>query len=100
MLIEQITNHLLHFPLRSPVGGSGVSAVDVLTTQLSLASGAKGLGFSFVLVGAGKSASCCAELLAAAMVGTHLHHPAAAWRAMRATLNRIGRGPTILQGGY
>ncbi|MGY6156294.1 hypothetical protein [Paraburkholderia graminis] len=65
----------------------------MLITQLSLASGAKGLGYSYVLGGAGKSALCCAELLAAAMVRTHRHHPAATWRAMRATLNRTGRGP-------
>jgi len=93
MTIVQIKNHLLHFPLRSPVGGSGVSSVDVLISELSLTSGARGLGFSYVLGGRGKVAYASAELLAENIVNTKLDHPAATWRRMHATLNRSGQGP-------
>ncbi|WP_207005008.1 mandelate racemase/muconate lactonizing enzyme family protein [Trinickia mobilis] len=93
MTIAQIRNHLLHFPLRSPVGGSGVSSVDVLITELLLASGASGLGFSYVLSGSGKAAYTSAELLAESIVNTKLDHPAATWRRMHATFNRTGPGP-------
>ena len=93
MNIERITNHLLRFPLDSPVGGSGILSVDVLVTELRLASGTTGLGFSYVLGNTGKPAFCCAEVLAAGIVNTHFYHPAATWRTMNATLNRTGRGP-------
>ncbi|MBU9468915.1 mandelate racemase/muconate lactonizing enzyme family protein [Burkholderia multivorans] len=93
MKIGKISNELLHLPLPSPVGGSGISAVDVLITRLWLDSGTMGLGFSYVLGGSGQPALCCAELLASTIANTRLHHPSVTWRTMDSTLNRTGKGP-------
>lgn len=96
MLIEHVTNHLLHFPLSSPVGGSGVASVDVLIVNVFLESGASGLGFSYVLGGNGKPAFTSAETLSAAIRGTTFNHPAATWQKIHLSLNRAGKGPNYI----
>lgn len=96
MKIERITHDLLHFPLAKPVGGSGVSSVDVLVTEVELSTGISGLGFSYVLAGSGKVAAAAADLLSGHLEGSTLHHPAASWRALNNTFKRSGRGPNSI----
>ncbi len=44
---------LLRYTLDTPVGGSGVSAVDIVLVDLEDSDGASGLGFSYVIGGHG-----------------------------------------------
>jgi len=96
MKIESCSHELLRYQLAKPVGGSGVSSVDVLLTQVTLQDGCTGLGFSYVLAGSGAPMLACARMLSVTLAGAELFHPAATWRGLNGTLNRSRRGPNYL----
>lgn len=96
MKIESCSHELLRYKLAKPVGGSGVSSVDVLLTHVMLADGCAGMGFSYVLSGTGVPMLAAARALSVKLEGTQLFHPAATWRSLNDTLNRSRRGPNYL----
>jgi L-alanine-DL-glutamate epimerase-like enolase superfamily enzyme len=96
MKIESCSHELLRYKLAKPVGGSGVSSVDVLVTRVVLQGGCTGMGFSYVLAGAGTPMLASAHALSGKIEGSLLFHPAATWRALNDALNRSRRGPNYL----
>lgn len=94
--IARVAVSLVHHKLERAVGGSGVSALDVLVARAELEGGPEGLGFSYVIGGGGEPALAAAKALAAPLAGQPLHHPEAAWRSMAASLNRTRRGPNFI----
>jgi L-alanine-DL-glutamate epimerase-like enolase superfamily enzyme len=85
---------LLRYRLDAPVGGSGVSSVDVVLVDLEDADGVQGLGFSYVLAGRGDTVLVAArEQLAQWVASKPLIPPPAAWRRTAAGFNRTGYGP-------
>jgi L-alanine-DL-glutamate epimerase-like enolase superfamily enzyme len=88
---------LIPFKLTQAVGGSGVSAVDVIVVELTDADGARGLGFSYVIGGHGDVAFKAAQDQIARFVdGQILPPPAALWRKINASFNRTGAGPNLI----
>lgn len=95
--IARIVVDLLQYRLARPVGGSGVAQVDVILAEVTLDSGASGLGFSYVLQGGGEPALAAARALAQKrLLGQAFHHPEAAWHLLTAALNRTRRGPNYI----
>ena len=88
---------LWHYPLAGVTGGSGITAVDVIVVDLETADGVTGTGFSYVLGGGGAIVSAMAtDLIDRFVSGYLLSAPAALWRRLAASLNRLGRGPGYL----
>lgn len=88
---------LIPYKLTQAVGGSGVSAVDVIVVELTDADGARGLGFSYVIGGHGGVAFKAAQEQVARFVdGQTLPPPAALWRKINASFNRTGGGPNLI----
>jgi L-alanine-DL-glutamate epimerase-like enolase superfamily enzyme len=96
MKITQIDNKLLRYKLDKPVGGSGVASVDVLISRVRLASGAEGLGFSYVLAGHGAPAFAALLALSRTAEDRTLLHPEDFCRRLQSTLNRTRRGPNYI----
>ena len=105
--IQALETFLLRYVLDRPVGGSGVSSVDVLIAQMTIepaqdSSGAEragtlsGLGFSYVLSGSGLPALAAAREMASSLIGQTLHHPQALWQQLAAQCNRTRRGPNYI----
>ena len=91
------TAGLIPYRLTQAVGGSGVSAVDVIVVELTDADGARGLGFSYVIGGHGGVAFKAAQEQVARFVdGQELPPPAALWRKINASFNRTGPGPNLV----
>ncbi len=97
MRILSASIELLRYQLDTPVGGSGVASFDLLVARVSLDREIEGLGFSYLLGGAGEAALASGRVLVEKLLsrGT-LGHPEAAWRALVATLNRSRRGPNYI----
>jgi L-alanine-DL-glutamate epimerase-like enolase superfamily enzyme len=88
---------LIPFKLAQAVGGSGVSAVDVIVVELTDADGARGLGFSYVIGGHGGVAYNAAQDQVMRFVdGQQLPPPVALWRKINASFNRTGPGPNLV----
>ena len=88
---------LLRFPLSGPTGGSGITAVDVIVVDLADADGVTGTGFSYVLGGGGATVlAACRDLLERFVAGEQCIPPAALWRRLAGSLNRLGRGTGYL----
>jgi L-alanine-DL-glutamate epimerase-like enolase superfamily enzyme len=88
---------LIPYRLAQSVGGSGVSAVDVIVVELTNKDGAQGLGFSYVIGGHGGVAFRAAQEQVARFVdGQTLSPPAALWRKIDASFNRTGDGPNLI----
>jgi len=96
MKIESCSHELLRYKLARPVGGSGVSSVDVLITRVALQDGCMGMGFSYLLAGNGVPMFAAVHSLSERLEGATLFHPAATWRTLNDTLNRSRRGPNYL----
>jgi len=96
--IARASASLLRYPLDAPVGGSGVSAVDVILVDVEDADGAAGLGFSYVIGGVGGEVVLAAArlFLSREVVGKPAIPPAALWRRLASGLNRSGLGPNLL----
>lgn len=87
------TAELWRFPLSGPTGGSGITAVDVIVVDLEDSDGVAGTGFSYVLGGGGAVVhAASADLLARFVAGEPCIPPAALWRRLAGSLNRLGRG--------
>lgn len=92
-MVEAVDVEFLYFPLKSATGGSGLTGVEVIAVDLTDADGRTGLGFSYALKGGGRLAVAAArELAADHVIGKPADAPMATWRAMNASLNRLGRG--------
>jgi L-alanine-DL-glutamate epimerase-like enolase superfamily enzyme len=88
---------LLLYPLPGAVGGSGVTAVDVVAVDLADANGVTGTGFTYGLRGGGAVIRAAArDLLDRLIVGEMPNAPAMLWRKMDGALNRLGRGAYYL----
>ncbi len=91
------TAGLIPFKLAQAVGGSGVSAVDVIVVELTDADGARGLGFSYVIGGHGGVAFKAAQDQVVRFVdGQALPPPPTLWRNINASFNRTGPGPNLV----
>ena len=96
-MIVKATASLWHYPLPGVTGGSGITAVDVIVVDLETADGLTGTGFSYVLGGSGAIVAAMAhDLVDRFVAGQAVAAPAALWRRMAASLNRLGRGPGYL----
>src|SRR5687768_13174282 len=89
---------LIRYRLETPVGGSGVAAVDVVIVTLADSDGATGLGFTYVLGGNGGDVVLLAARaqLEQHLLGKPVIPPAALWRQIASTFNRIGSGPNMV----
>jgi L-alanine-DL-glutamate epimerase-like enolase superfamily enzyme len=88
---------LIRHTLTQAVGGSGVSAVDVIVVEFADDDGAHGLGFSYVIGGNGDVAFKAAQGQVARFVdGQTLPPPPALWRRINASFNRTGAGPNLV----
>jgi L-alanine-DL-glutamate epimerase-like enolase superfamily enzyme len=88
---------LLLYPLAKVTGGSGLTAVEVVMVDLETEDGSTGTGFTYCLRGGGAVVLAAArDLLDKTVVGQGAEAPAALWRRMAATLNRLGRGAHYL----
>ena len=95
--IETAEVGLLTYRLARPMGGSGVSEVDLILCRLSDGEGAEGLGFSYVIAGGGRFvAERAAALAGRFLAGRPLHPPPAHWREVAASFNRTGGGPNLV----
>ncbi|MGE0748788.1 MAG: mandelate racemase/muconate lactonizing enzyme family protein [Rhodospirillales bacterium] len=95
--IRRAAAELLRFPLSGPTGGSGITAVDVVVVDLEDEAGVAGTGFSYVLGGGGATVCAAArDLLDRFVAGQPALPPAALWRRLAGSLNRLGRGTGYL----
>ena len=91
--IQSATAAYLRFPLPGAVGGSGVTAVDVVAVDVTDADGQIGHGFSYGLDGGGLLIRDAAQdMLDRFVTGQTAAAPAALWRRMEASFSRRGRG--------
>ena len=96
--IDRAEASLLCYRLDKPVGGSGVSAIDVVLVDLTDSDGATGFGFTYVLGGIG------GEIVLEAARRQIQYHlidqpripPPALWRRVAASFNRTGLGPNLV----
>jgi L-alanine-DL-glutamate epimerase-like enolase superfamily enzyme len=95
---EKAEATLLRYKLDQPVGGSGVSAMDVVLVELSDSDGATGMGFSYVIGGVGGEVVLAAARSAIErLVLNHpLVPPQSLWRRIMASFNRTGLGPNMV----
>lgn len=89
---------LVRHRLAAPVGGSGVAAIDLVLVTLTDSDGVQGIGFTYVLGGAGGEVVLAAarEQIAQHVRGKAAVPPAALWRRIASTFNRTGLGPNYL----
>lgn len=88
---------LLTYKLDQPMGGSGVSEVDVIVAEVSDNEGTTGFGFSYVIAGGGAFAAERASDLAARLLrGQPLKPPQVHWRAIYKTFNRTALGVNLI----
>ncbi len=96
-IIDDVTVDLFTYTLDKPMGGSGVSQVDILTVEVRDADGAAGLGFSYVIAGGGGPLRVITEAIVERHVrGQPQQPPAATWRHIAKTFNRTGAGWNLL----
>ncbi len=94
---EKATTGIIKLDLGRPIGGSGLTAIDVLIVELEDDEGRSGLGFSYALGAGGPAALVAAkDLLAGLVEGQSITSPQALWRRLHASLNRSGRGVSYL----
>jgi L-alanine-DL-glutamate epimerase-like enolase superfamily enzyme len=95
--IKHATAERLLYPLPGAVGGSGVTAVEVIAVDLEDADGVTGTGFSYGLKGGCEAMGAAArDLLDRFIVGQAPDAPMILWRTMAGALNRLGRGAYYL----
>lgn len=91
--IHSASVELWRYRLDKPVGGSGVSSVDLVVVALEDAEGRTALGFSYVLSGSADLAVRAArQMIESHVLGQPLKHPEAMHRQLRQGLNRVGKG--------
>jgi L-alanine-DL-glutamate epimerase-like enolase superfamily enzyme len=88
---------LWRYKLEKPVGGSGVTSVDVVVVDVEDAHGQTGIGFSYVLSGPGEGAARAARrIVDAYVINLPFRHPEALHRLVRSSFGRTGKGPLYL----
>lgn len=96
--LRRLDLSLLRHALDRPIGGSGVSRVDVIVAQLEAHDGTQALGFGFALASSGVPgfhAAC--EIGRTLLDGDALpDDPRACWETLARGFNRTGRGPNYL----
>lgn len=96
-VIQEARVGLLTYRLERPMGGSGVSEVDLIVAELADADGVPGFGFSYVITGGGGFvAERCAALAARFLQAKPLHPAPCHWREITKTFNRTGLGPNLV----
>jgi L-alanine-DL-glutamate epimerase-like enolase superfamily enzyme len=89
--------NLLEVRLDKPVGGSGITRVDVVVVDMNDDEGTTGLGFTYALGGGGNVIlECVCTQLDNAVRGQELVHPNALWETIATTFNRTGWGPNLV----
>ncbi|MCF8477326.1 MAG: hypothetical protein K9G60_09855 [Pseudolabrys sp.] len=96
--IRAVDVDLIELKFDKPVGGSGVSGVDIVTATISDSDGHRGLGFSYVMGGGagGRVAGLCASLAETFLVAKPSGPPPEHWAAIKKSFNRTGDGPNLL----
>lgn len=95
--IDQIHSELFTYRLDKPIGGSGVSKVDVLWIEARTSDGVVGTGFSYVIGGgAAPLKDICQRLANHFLKNEPVPAPQAAWQKMVRSFNRTGRGWNFL----
>jgi len=95
--IVESAAELWRYPFPTPMGGSALTSVDIVVVSLGDEDGATGMGYSYVLGGGAAPVKAMAsELLARFVAGQTAVSPAALWRRMAASFNRLGRGAGYL----
>lgn len=95
--IESAKIQLIEKKFAKPIGGSGVTGVDIIVAILRDADGAQGLGFSYVIGGGGAVVAQLAQAQAARFLsGARLRTPAEHWVEIKKSFNRTGDGPNLL----
>lgn len=96
--IDRADAGLIRHRLATPVGGSGVAAVDVVVVELADSDGARGLGFTYAIGGTGGDvvAAAARSQLRAHVLQQPAMPPPALWRRIEAGFNRSGLGPNLL----
>ena len=88
---------LLRYTLDAAVGGSGISVVDVVVVDVVDSDGATGLGFTYVLGGAGETVLAAArQQIERHLRGHAILPPQGLWRQIAATFDRTGLGPNLV----
>jgi L-alanine-DL-glutamate epimerase-like enolase superfamily enzyme len=89
--------NLLEIRLDRPVGGSGVTHVDVVVVDMDDDEERSGLGFTYALGGNGNVVlECVRYQLDKVACGQELVHPNALWETIATTFNRTGWGPNLV----
>lgn len=96
--IEAIDIRTFGLKFDKPVGGSGVTGVDILTAMVTDNDGASGLGFSYVIGGGSGDLieGICRRLAERFLQGQPVRQPAEHWNDIRRSFNRTGQGPNYL----
>ncbi|MBO6638813.1 MAG: hypothetical protein JJ920_07895 [Roseitalea sp.] len=83
--------------LDKPMGGSGVSQVDLILADIGTSDGARGVGFSYVIAGGGRFVAERAAALADRFLhGQPLAPAPAHWRDISKSFNRTGPGVNLV----
>jgi L-alanine-DL-glutamate epimerase-like enolase superfamily enzyme len=94
--VEHASAELWRYRLDKPIGGSGVKQIDIIVVNLETRREV-GMGFSYVLAGAGEIAFHATQAILDAFIsGQSISHPIAISRRIAASFNRTGRGPNAI----
>lgn len=96
--IASVAVDLVELKFDKPLGGSGVTGVDIVFAEIKDSDGRAGLGFSYVIGGgAGARIASLAQTLAGQfLTGKPCKPPAGHWADIKKSFNRTGDGPNLL----
>lgn len=98
--MTQITStniQLIEKKFAKPIGGSGVTGVDIIVATLRDDDGVEGLGFSYVIGGGGAVIAQLAQTQVSRFLeGEQLQAPPVHWALIKKSFNRTGDGPNML----
>lgn len=96
--IRNVEVDLVELKFDKPLGGSGVTGVDIILATVADSGGRSGLGFSYVIGGgAGARIASLAQTLAGQfLAGKACKPPAEHWAEIKKSFNRTGDGPNLL----
>ncbi|MGE0563512.1 MAG: enolase C-terminal domain-like protein [Pseudolabrys sp.] len=96
--IRQVGVDLIELKFDKPLGGSGVTGVDIIVAEAADDDGRAGVGFSYVIGGGagGRIAAIARELADRFLVARSFRPPAEHWAEIRKSFNRTGDGPNLL----
>lgn len=96
-VVQDVNLDFLTYKLDQPMGGSGVSEVDVLTIEVKDSDGVTGLGFSYVIAGNGAPLLPIAENIVARFIRDQpLASAPSTWNKISSSFNRTGKGWNLL----